>query len=70
MLDPRVGIAMKLQAHLPAVSIGARDWRGAKIALVSLFGAAVLLLVLQSGVLLDNPLLEPLPNVVDRTSSD
>lgn len=52
---------MKLQAHIPAVSVGARDWRGAKIALVSLFGAAALLLILQSGVLLDNPVLEPLP---------
>jgi hypothetical protein len=52
---------MKLQAHIPAVSVGARDWRAAKIALVSLLGAAALLLILQSGVLLDNPLFEPLP---------
>lgn len=52
---------MKLQAHTPIVSVGARDWRAAKIALVSLCGAAAMLLILQSGVLLDNPLLEPLP---------
>jgi hypothetical protein len=52
---------MKLQAHIPALGVGARDWRAAKIALVSLGGAAALLLTLQSGVLLDNPLLEPLP---------
>jgi hypothetical protein len=52
---------MKLQAHIPAVGVGARDWRAAKIALVSLFAAAALLLTLQSGALLDNPLLEPLP---------
>jgi hypothetical protein len=54
------GYAMKLQAHLPTVSIGARDWRAAMIALVSLFGASMLLLALQSGVLLNNPLLERL----------
>ena len=49
---------MKLQAHLPTVSISERDLHVAMIALVSLFGAAVLVLALQSGGLLDNPLLE------------
>lgn len=52
--------AMKLQAHLPAVSVGARDWRAAMIALVSLVGAAVLLMALQSGGLLNNSPLETL----------
>jgi hypothetical protein len=55
---------MKLQAHMPTFSIGARDWHAAMITLASLFGAAVLLLALQSGVLLNSPLLEggsPLP---------
>jgi hypothetical protein len=51
---------MKLQAHLPTVSIGARDWRAAMIASVSLFGAAVLVLALQSGILFDNRLFERL----------
>jgi hypothetical protein len=51
---------MKLQAHMPTVSVGARDLRAAKIALVSLFVAAALVLTLQSGVLLDNPQPEPL----------
>jgi hypothetical protein len=49
---------MKLQAHLPTVSIGARDWRAAMIALASLSAVAVLMLASQSGVLLNNPLLE------------
>ena len=35
---------MKLQAHLPIVAIGERDWHAAMIALVSLFGATALLL--------------------------
>lgn len=51
---------MKLQAHWPTVSINARDWRAAMIALVSLFGASIVLVTLQSGVLLDNPLFERL----------
>src|ERR1039457_4872006 len=51
---------MKLQAHLPTFGIGPRDWHAEMIALVSLFGAAVLLLALQAGVLLNNPLLEGL----------
>jgi hypothetical protein len=51
---------MKLQAHMPAVSVGAQDLRAAKIALVSLFVAAALVLTLQSGILLNNPLPEPL----------
>ena len=49
---------MKLQAHLPTVGIGARDWHAATIALVSLLGAAVLLMATQSPVLLNNPLFE------------
>ncbi len=48
---------MKLQAHLPTVSIGARNLHAAMIALISLFGAAALLLTLQSGTLLNNTLL-------------
>jgi hypothetical protein len=48
---------MKMQAHLPTFGIGPRDWHAAMIALASLFGAAVLLLALQSGVVLSNPLL-------------
>jgi hypothetical protein len=55
---------MKLQAHLPIDSIGARDWRAATIALASFIGAAVLLLATESGALLNNPLFEHL-----RTSS-
>jgi len=51
---------MKLQAHLPTVSIGARDWHAATIALVSLLGAAVLLIATQSRALLNNPLFERL----------
>jgi hypothetical protein len=51
---------MKLQAHMPTVSVSARDLRAAKIALFSLFGAAALLLTLGSGVFLDNPRPEPL----------
>jgi hypothetical protein len=50
---------MKLQAHMPTVSIAARDWRAAMIALVSLFAASVLL-TLQSGILLNNSLLDRL----------
>jgi|ERR1700678_3310206 len=55
---------MKLQAHLPTVSIGTGDWRGAAIASASLLGAAVLLLATESGALLNNRLFEHL-----RTSS-
>ena len=51
---------MKLQAHLPTFGIGPRDWHAAMNALASLFGAAVLLLALQSGVLPNSPLLEGL----------
>ncbi|MGA9724379.1 MAG: hypothetical protein WBQ86_18105 [Candidatus Binatus sp.] len=48
---------MKLQAHIPAVNLGTRDWRAAMIALVSLFAASVLL-TLRSGVLPNNSLLD------------
>ena len=47
---------MKLQAHMPAVSIGAREWRTAMIALVSLLGVSMLILVLRSDSLVNNPL--------------
>jgi len=53
-------LAMKLQAHLPSVSIGARDWHAATFALAALVGAAILLLALQSGGLLNNLLFERL----------
>ena len=51
---------MKLQAHTPIVSIRARDWHAAMIALVSLLGAAMLLMATQSGALLNNPLFDRL----------
>ena len=58
---------MKPQAHIPTVSIGARDWRAATIALALLFSAAMLLLVLESGDLFNNPLLTRLapPSIGD-----
>jgi hypothetical protein len=70
---------MKPQADIPTVSIGARDWRAATIALVSLFGGAILLLALESGVLLNNSLFDRLrsapishdnANFADRVSLD
>src|ERR1700731_3305981 len=51
---------MKLQAHLPTVSIGTRDWHAATIALAALVGVSILLLVLESGGLLNNLLFERL----------
>ncbi len=60
MLDTGRGYAMKLQAQMPTVSIGAREWRTAMIALVSLLGAVILVLALQSDLLLNNPLIERL----------
>jgi hypothetical protein len=50
---------MKIRAHLPAVSIGARDW-GATIAVGSFLGALVLILTVQSGVSFNNPSLDRL----------
>jgi hypothetical protein len=50
--------AMKLQAHLPSASIGARDWHAATIAWTALLGVSILLLVLESVGLLNNLLLE------------
>jgi len=47
---------MQSQAHLPIRGIGKSYWRGAKIVLASLVGAAALGGTAQSGVLLDNPL--------------
>jgi hypothetical protein len=66
---------MKLQAHLPMVTIGAWNWRAAMIALVSLLGAAVLLLASQSGVSANNALFErlqtsPIISVPHRVSLD
>jgi len=60
LLLPGPGDAMKLQAHMPIVSIGPRDWRAAMIALASLFAVSILLLALQTDGLLNNPLLEHL----------
>jgi hypothetical protein len=51
---------MKVQAHLPAVAIGARNRRGAKIALVSLGVAALLLGAWKASGSLDNPILDAL----------
>jgi hypothetical protein len=48
---------MKSQAHLPAAAIGAWNRRGAKIALVSLGVAALLLGAWKASGSLDNPIL-------------
>lgn len=45
---------MKLHAHMPTVSVSARDWRAATVALVSLFGASMLVLAIEFGGLLNN----------------
>jgi len=45
---------MKLQAHMPTVTIGARDWRAAMIPLVSLFGVSIIIVALRSGALVNN----------------
>jgi hypothetical protein len=50
----RGGNAMKMQAHMPIVSIGARDWRAAMIALVSLFGVSIIIVALRAGALVNN----------------
>jgi hypothetical protein len=66
-----VRLAMKLQAHLPAVHIGARDWHAATIALAALLGTAILLLALQSRGLLNNLLFERLqPSSMRHSSLD
>jgi hypothetical protein len=63
--------AMKLQAHLPSVSIGARDWHATAIALAALVGVSILLLVLESGGLLNNLLFERLrPSPMRHSSVD
>jgi hypothetical protein len=63
---------MKAQAHLPAVTIGARgEWRAA-IGAGSLLGALLLILVVQSGVLSNDPSLDRLeasPTTDDRANS-
>ena len=51
---------MKLQAHMPTDSIGARDWRAAMIAFATLFGLSIIIVALRSGVLVNNPLFERL----------
>ncbi len=48
---------MKIKAHLPTVITGARNRGAAAIAWVSLFAAVALMLALQSGALLNDPLL-------------
>src|SRR5579864_6562258 len=50
----RGGNAMKMQAHMPIVSIGARDWRALMIALVSLFGVSIIIVALRSGAMVNN----------------
>jgi len=45
---------------MPTISIGAREWRAAMIALASLFAVSILLLALQTDGLLNNSLLEHL----------
>jgi|SRR5580704_12202900 hypothetical protein len=62
---------MKLQAHLPTVHVGARDWHAATIALAAMIGAAILLLVLESNGLLNNLLFERLrPSSMRHSSVD
>jgi hypothetical protein len=62
---------MKLQAHLPTVHSGARDWHAATIALASLLGGAILVLAVQSGGLLNNLLFERLrPSSMRHSSVD
>jgi hypothetical protein len=62
---------MKLQAHLPTVSIGTRDWHAATIAFAALLGVSILLLVLESGGLLNNLLFERfLPASMRHSSGD
>jgi hypothetical protein len=70
LLD-RMRHPMKLQAHLPAVHLGARDWHAATIALAALVGAAILVLASQSGGLLNNLLFERLrPSSMRHPSVD
>ena len=70
MLD-LVRHAMKLQAHLPSVSIGARDWHAATIALAALVGVSILLFIPESGGLLNNLLFERLrPSPIRHSSVD
>ena len=65
------GYAMKLQAHLPAAHIGARDWHATTIALAGLLGLSILLLVLESGGLLNNLLFERLrPSSMRHSNGD
>jgi hypothetical protein len=45
---------MKLQAHMPTVTIGARDWRATMIALVSLFAVSIIIVALRAGALVNN----------------
>jgi hypothetical protein len=70
---------MKLQTHIPTISIGARDGRAAIVALASLIAASMVLIGLQTSGLLNNPMLERLtpwsiarlnPGLIDRVSLD
>jgi hypothetical protein len=64
-------LAMKLQAHLPTVSIGTRDRHAATIALAALLGVSILLLVLESGGLLNNLLFERIsPSSMSHSNID
>jgi hypothetical protein len=66
--DLTLGYAMKLQAHLPIGGIGESHWSAAKIVFASLVGAAALVGTVESGVLLNNPLIDSLrmSSVEDR----
>ena len=75
----RGGNAMKMQAHMPTDTIGARDWRAAMIALVSLFGVSIIIVALRSGALVNNtwferlgasPLSRPDISIARRVSLD
>src|ERR1700688_1753772 len=75
----RGGNAMKLQAHMPTDTIGARDWRAAMIALVSLFGVSIIIVALRAGALVNitsferlggSPLSRPQISVARRVSLD
>lgn len=71
MLDQLPGTRMKLQAHLPIGGIGVPHRSGAKIVLASLVGAAALVGTVESGVLLNNPLIDSLrmSSIEDRQIS-
>lgn len=49
---------MRIQAHPPAVGIGAREWRATMIVLISLFAASALLLTLHSAGIVNSALFD------------